>query len=33
MDHESRLIFKEKMDKINKDESKRIDAGNKVKEK
>jgi hypothetical protein len=33
MDEESRLKFKEKMGKINKEESKRIDAGNKIKKK
>lgn len=33
MDEEYRLNFKEKMDKINKDESKRIDAGIKIKKK
>jgi hypothetical protein len=33
MNEEYRLKFKEKMDKINKDESKRIDASNKIKKK
>jgi hypothetical protein len=33
MNEEYRLNFKEKMDKINKDESKRIDAGRKIKKK